>query len=59
MKKSSTVVCGLTIVIPAVNEGRTDHLFFFPRMLRWLRPLEPMLVIIPVGAQYLGLARKT
>ncbi len=38
---------------------RTDYLFFFPRMLRWLRPLERMLVIIPLGAQYLVLARKT
>ena len=38
---------------------RTDHLFFFPRMLRWLRPLERMLVIIPLGAQLLVLARKT
>ena len=38
---------------------RTDHLFFFPRMLRWLRPLEGQLAIIPLGAQYLVLARKT
>jgi hypothetical protein len=37
---------------------RTDHLFFFPRMLRWLRPLESRLTTVPVGAQYLVLARK-
>jgi SAM-dependent methyltransferase len=37
---------------------RVDHLFFFPRMLRWLRSLEPRLVTVPVGAQYLVLARK-
>jgi trans-aconitate methyltransferase len=37
---------------------RTDHLFFFPRMLRWLRPVEKRLASIPLGAQYLVLARK-
>jgi len=37
---------------------RTDHLFFFPRVLRWLRPLERGLTAIPLGAQYLVLARK-
>ncbi len=37
---------------------RTDHLFFFPRMLRWLRPLERHLAWIPLGAQYIVLARK-
>jgi len=36
----------------------TDHLFFFPRMLRLLRPLERWLAAIPLGAQYLVLARK-
>ncbi len=37
---------------------RTDHLFFFPRMLRWLRPIEKRLTAVPMGAQYLVLARK-
>ena len=37
---------------------RTDHLFFFPRLLRWLRPLERWFAGIPLGAQYLVLARK-
>jgi len=37
---------------------RTDHLFFFPRALRWLRPLERGLTAVPLGAQYLVLARK-
>jgi SAM-dependent methyltransferase len=37
---------------------RTDFLFIFPRVLRWLRPLEPALSPLPFGAQYLVLARK-
>lgn len=37
---------------------RTDHLFFFPRFLAWLRPLERGLRAFPLGAQYLTLARK-
>jgi SAM-dependent methyltransferase len=37
---------------------RSDHLFFFPRILRALRPIEPRLVTVPLGAQYLVLARK-
>jgi SAM-dependent methyltransferase len=37
---------------------RTDHLFFFPRALHWLRPLEPRLTGVPLGGQYLVLARK-
>ena len=36
----------------------SDALFFFPRILRWLRPLERPLVALPLGAQYLVLARK-
>jgi SAM-dependent methyltransferase len=36
----------------------TDYLFFFPRYLRALRSLEPFLVKVPLGAQYLVLARK-
>jgi SAM-dependent methyltransferase len=31
---------------------RTDFLFIFPRALRWLRPLEPPLSRLPLGAQY-------
>lgn len=30
----------------------TRHLFFFPRFLRFLRPLEPHLIRLPLGAQY-------
>lgn len=37
---------------------RSDSLFFFPRMLRWLRPFERWFVGVPLGAQYLVLARK-
>lgn len=36
----------------------TDFLFFFPRPLAWLRGLEPSLAGIPLGAQYLVLARR-
>jgi SAM-dependent methyltransferase len=36
----------------------TDFLFFFPRALSALRPLERRLVSLPLGAQYLLLARK-
>jgi len=37
---------------------RTDHLFFFPRPLRAFRRFEPHLARVPLGAQYLVLARK-
>lgn len=36
----------------------TDHLFFFPAILRWLRPLEPHLRGVPLGGQYMVLCRK-
>ncbi len=36
----------------------TDFLFFFPRALSALRPLEARLARVPVGAQYLVLCRK-
>lgn len=37
---------------------RVDHLFFFPRSLALLRPLEPALRWLPMGGQYLVLARR-
>jgi SAM-dependent methyltransferase len=37
---------------------RTDFLFMFPRRLSWLRPLEPALSRLPLGAQYQVLARR-
>jgi SAM-dependent methyltransferase len=37
---------------------RTDFLFFFPRLLAALRPLEISLSRIPAGAQYLVLCQK-
>jgi SAM-dependent methyltransferase len=37
---------------------RTYYLFVFPHALRALRPLEPMLAFLPLGGQYLVLARK-
>jgi SAM-dependent methyltransferase len=37
---------------------RTDFVFFFPRLLRLLRPLEPRLAAVPLGGQYLVLCRK-
>jgi SAM-dependent methyltransferase len=35
-----------------------DYCFFFPRFAGSLRPLEPLLRWLPLGAQYLVLARK-
>jgi len=37
---------------------RVDHLFFFPRPLAFLRPIEPAFHKIPMGGQYLVLARR-
>jgi SAM-dependent methyltransferase len=36
----------------------TDFAFIFPHLLRWLRPLERRLCKLPLGGQYLILARK-
>ena len=36
----------------------TRTLFYFPRALRFLRPLEPTLARLPLGGQYLVLCRK-
>jgi SAM-dependent methyltransferase len=36
----------------------TDYLFIFPRALAALRPVEPRLARLPLGGQYLILARK-
>ena len=38
--------------------SRTDFLFIFPKMLGFLRTLEPMLSGLPLGAQYQLLCRK-
>jgi SAM-dependent methyltransferase len=40
------------------NVLRTDFLFFFPRALSALRPLESRLAGFPAGAQYMVLCRK-
>lgn len=37
---------------------RTDFLFIFPRLLRALRPLEPLVARLPLGCQYQVLCRK-
>ncbi|MBA2684764.1 MAG: methyltransferase domain-containing protein [Gemmatimonadaceae bacterium] len=37
---------------------RTDYLFVFPHALRALRPLERWMASMPIGGQYLVLARK-
>ncbi|MFH1484825.1 MAG: class I SAM-dependent methyltransferase [Chloroflexota bacterium] len=37
---------------------RTDFLFIFPRLLRWLRGLEAPLMKLPLGGQYQVLCRK-
>lgn len=36
----------------------TDFQFIFPKFLSWLRPLEKIFAPLPLGAQYLVLARK-
>lgn len=38
---------------------RSDYLFIFPRFLKWLRPLERLVVGVPIGAQYLTLAQRS
>lgn len=38
--------------------GRVDYLFVFPRVLRFMRPLEPHLSGWPLGAQYMVLAHR-
>jgi SAM-dependent methyltransferase len=35
-----------------------DFIVFFPRWLKWLRPLEPLLSWCPLGAQYVVVASK-
>jgi SAM-dependent methyltransferase len=37
---------------------RTDFLFIFPHILRWLRGLEPLVARLPFGGQYQILCRK-
>jgi SAM-dependent methyltransferase len=37
---------------------RTDFLFIFPRLLRWLRGMEPYLSRLPLGGQYEILSRR-
>jgi len=37
---------------------RVDSCFYFPRALHWFRPLETRLSFLPLGAQYMVLARK-
>jgi SAM-dependent methyltransferase len=37
---------------------RTDYRFFFPRMLKRMRPVESLLTKIPLGGQYQVFARK-
>jgi SAM-dependent methyltransferase len=39
------------------REAKIYYRIFFPRMLRWLRPLETGLTWCPVGAQYYIAAR--
>jgi len=36
----------------------TDFLFIFPKILRWLRWIEPYVARLPFGAQYMVLGRK-
>lgn len=38
--------------------ARRDFIVFMPRLLAWLRPLEPWLAELPLGAQYVMVANK-
>lgn len=59
---------GAVLLMPAESRRRvrdagldvvtTDYLFFFPRILKWLRPLEPWLRGLPLGGQYLVVSTK-
>jgi SAM-dependent methyltransferase len=40
------------------RETEVKYRIFFPRALRWLRPLENFLGWLPLGAQYYALAKK-
>ncbi|PYX07290.1 MAG: hypothetical protein DMG88_15245 [Acidobacteria bacterium] len=37
---------------------RSDYLFIFPRLLKWLRPFERLVSRVPVGGQFQILCRK-
>jgi SAM-dependent methyltransferase len=37
---------------------RTDFLFIFPRILKWLRPLERVAMKVPAGGQYVVVGRR-
>lgn len=41
-----------------LNLVRRDYIVFFPRSLSLLRPLEPILRWLPIGAQYAVVAKK-
>lgn len=49
--KSYLAASGLRLV-------QLDYIVFFPRALRWLRPLEGLLRWCPLGAQYAAVASK-
>jgi hypothetical protein len=38
---------------------RRDYIVFMPRLLKWLRPLEPCLAGVPLGAQYVVIGETT
>lgn len=37
---------------------RRDYIVFLPRPLAWLRPLEPRLAWLPLGAQYMAIGER-
>ena len=39
-------------------DSRLHYRIFFPRQLRFLRPLESLMKWIPLGAQYYAVAKK-
>lgn len=60
---------GVTLLRPAETSAylaasglrlaRRDFIVFLPRSLAWLRPLEPALAWLPLGAQYVTIGEKT
>lgn len=47
-----------SLVESGFRDVRIRFRIFFPRALRWLRPLERAMTWLPLGAQYCALARK-
>jgi SAM-dependent methyltransferase len=56
-KKIAPPACRRMLAGAGFETIAVDYLFFFPRLLKFLRRTEPSLSHVPLGAQYLALAR--